>query len=456
MKKEKNNQIIRVAIYCRVSTEEQVMHGYSMQAQEEALIQYAQDNNMKIIGIYRDEGFSARKPIFKRKIMLELLEDVKERKIDRILFIKLDRWFRSLSEYYKCQSILDENNVTWQAILEDYNTATSDGRLKVNIMLSVAEAEADKTSERIKFVFDSKIMRKEAYFPNRCAPIGYKVDEIDGVKRLVKDEKTRQFVEFFFRRAQESSIRRAGVEANIKFNIDRCYSQYYRMVKNDMYTGSVRGIQEYCEPYITTEELAIIRNKNNIVRKAKNNRVYIFSGLIICSECGRRMEARYVIKNRREYVYYRCHSKTVGSCDQKDISELRVEKYLLENVREDLGKSILEYDVYEEDKRKNRKSDIDKMRERLRRLNVSYQAGAMDDNEYLKNAKEIKDKIEILQAEQNEDKTTDVTTIKEFLSTDFESIYKTLSKEEQQRFWRSIIKEIHLKGNEISEIKYRI
>ena len=57
MKKEKNNQIIRVAIYCRVSTEEQVMHGYSMQAQEEALIQYAQDNNMKIIGIYRDEGF---------------------------------------------------------------------------------------------------------------------------------------------------------------------------------------------------------------------------------------------------------------------------------------------------------------------------------------------------------------------------------------------------------------
>ena len=456
MKKEKNNQIIRVAIYCRVSTEEQVMHGYSMQAQEEALIQYAQDNNMKIIGIYRDEGFSARKPIFKRKIMLELLEDVKERKIDRILFIKLDRWFRSLSEYYKCQSILDENNVTWQAILEDYNTTTSDGRLKVNIMLSVAEAEADKTSERIKFVFDSKIMRKEAYFPNRCAPIGYKVDEIDGVKRLVKDEKTREIVEYFFKRAQESSIKRAAIESNRKFNIDRNYSQYYRMTRNDLYTGSVRGIQEYCEPYISSEEINIIRNKNNVVRKAKNNRVYMFSGLIICSVCGKRMEARYVRRNGREYMYYRCHSQPVSLCDQKSISELSVERYLLENVREDLENYILEYDIDKDNKRKNQKSDIDKMRERLRRLNVSYQAGAMYDDEYLKQAKEIKDKIETLQSEQKDDKIIDITPIKEFLSIDFESTYNTLSKEDKQRLWRSIIKEIHLEGNQVSEIKYRI
>ena len=154
-------QIIRAALYPRVSSEEQVLHGHSLQAQEDALIDYANAHNMKIVGIYRDEGNSARKPALKRPVMLELLDDVKAGKIDRILFIKLDRWFRNVREYHKVQAILEEHNVTWQATQEDYSTATADGRFKVNIMLSVAENEADRTSERIRFVMASKLKRKE-------------------------------------------------------------------------------------------------------------------------------------------------------------------------------------------------------------------------------------------------------------------------------------------------------
>ena len=65
-----NNQIIRVALYPRVSTEEQAAHGYSLELQEEALVRYANEHGYKIVGIYRDEGNSARKPVMKRKVML--------------------------------------------------------------------------------------------------------------------------------------------------------------------------------------------------------------------------------------------------------------------------------------------------------------------------------------------------------------------------------------------------
>lgn len=126
-------KILRVALYPRVSTEEQFLRGYSLQTQEEVLTQYAHDHGYKIVGVYRDEGHSARKPALKRKVMQELLADVQAGKIDRRLFIKLDRWFRNVREYHKIQEILEANNVTWQATMEDYNTATADGRLKVNI-----------------------------------------------------------------------------------------------------------------------------------------------------------------------------------------------------------------------------------------------------------------------------------------------------------------------------------
>ena len=140
--------VLRVALYPRVSTEEQALHGYSLGAQEDHLVAFAKEHGYKIVGIYRDEGYSARKPAMKRKVMQRLIADVKAGKIDRILFIKLDRWFRNVREYHKIQAILEANNVTWQATMEDYNTNTADGRLKVNIMLSVTETRSYKSRPR--------------------------------------------------------------------------------------------------------------------------------------------------------------------------------------------------------------------------------------------------------------------------------------------------------------------
>ena len=100
------SKILRAALYPRVSTEEQAKFGLSIHDQQNDLEQYARSNGMKVVGVYPDAGFSARKKIEKRPAMMQLLESVKRDEIDIILVTKLDRWFRNIGEYYKVQEVL--------------------------------------------------------------------------------------------------------------------------------------------------------------------------------------------------------------------------------------------------------------------------------------------------------------------------------------------------------------
>ena len=438
---------------CRVSTEEQALHGDSLQAQEDALVQYANDNNMKIIKVYRDEGYSARKPVLKRPAMLELLEDVKAGMLDMIIFTKLDRWFRNIQEYYKIQEVLERNKVVWKATLEDYNTSTADGRLKVNIMLSVAENEADRTSERIKFTFQSKVNRKESIFGAKTTPWGYATKEIDGVKRVVKDEETREAVEFFFKIALTNSIRQAAVQTIHKFGIKKTYTKWFEIARNEIYTGTYKGVEDYCEPYITKAEHISLRRTKHI-RKAANNRVYLFTGLIKCPCCGASTRARYSTGWDREYNYYRCPNRVIKVCAQKDIPEANIEKYVVTHIKEELEKYIVSVESAQPKKTK-KKTDAAKLKEQLRRVNVSYQAGNMDDKEYLEETKKIKLMIEKALIEETQDKGTNLDALKAFLNSGFEKIYDSLTREEQQLLWRSVISEIVCEGTEAVGIKFK-
>lgn len=444
------DNILRVALYIRVSTEEQAQHGYSLQAQEDALLRFSEEKGYKIVGIYRDEGNSARKPALRRPVMLGLLEDVKDRKVDRILFVKLDRWFRNVREYHEVQAILDRHGVTWQATMEDYNTATADGRLKVNIMLSVAENEADRDSERIKFVFDSKLQRREVYFPPQNVPWGYAIQEIDGVKRLVKDPDAEEAVDAFFSTALSYGVRRAAVEMTDRFGIERNYSVWAKTAKKEIYTGVHRGVENFCPAYITKQDHEKLMDTSRTVRKAQHNRVYMFSGLIKCPQCGKILAGKNNRKRSdKEYMYYRCTGYLNGTCTfSSQVSELVIEKYLLENIRKQMEDFVLSAEVEGKEKKvKVKKNNAAKLHEKLRRVNVAYYAGNIDDEEYLSKTRKLKDQIEAeKKVEQEEEKPADLSAMKDMLSADFESIYETLNKEDRRRMWRSIIRSITMKG----------
>lgn len=456
-------RIVRVALYLRVSTEEQALHGYSLQAQEDELVRFAKEKKYRIIGIYRDEGFSARKPALKRKAMQELLKDVQAGKIDRILFIKLDRWFRNIQEYHKVQAVLDENHVTWQATMEDYTTTTADGRLKVNIMLSVAENEADRTSERIKFVFTSKVNRGE--YPYGRAPFGYTVEKSGGLRKLVKDPKNEAAVSAFWTYAlQYSSVRRAGAMVNEEYGISRGSKEWLRTGRNEIYCGTFEGISNFCPAYVNRTDWQKIQDRRNIIKKAQNWNVYLFSGLIRCPCCGHTLKATYkTYPNDRSIKYnaYRCnHGRdNIGGCTYRSsVSELKIEKYLLTHVREKIEAYIVQAEI-EASKPKNKrviKFDLEKAKEQLRRLNVAYFAGNMADNEYTAMATKLKEDIAKAMETPDEREAPDIEALKALLDTDFEVLYQTLNKEDRRNFWRSIIKEIHVEDNQVVNVVFNV
>ena len=101
------------------------------------------------------------------------------------------------------------------------------------------------------------------------------------------------------------------------------------------------------------------------------------------------------------------------------------------------------------------KTDVDALKERLRRLDVIYMAGNIDDDEYLTQQKELKSaiqKAESMVAQMPENK--DVSNLKEMLETDFKSIYHTLDDIDKRRFWRSLIQRIYVKDNSIVSVDF--
>lgn len=440
-----NNRIIRVALYGRVSTEEQALRGFSIEAQVAALKEYCEKNNMKIVDVYLDEGISGAKPPLKRPALKRLLEDVEAGKVDMILFTKLDRWFRSVKEYFKVQDVLDNNKVEWKAIQEDYDTTTANGQMAITIFLAVAQNERDRTAERIKVVLDHKRRNKEACFGGRAVPFGYKKEkDANGVMRLIKDPETQQACQEFWDILLESNnlnkaIRHMGTE----YGIYKDWKSWSRMTQSDFYCGIHRGVQDYCPMYVTPDEFLKFQERPTI-KGTPTGVPYYFRGLMRCPECGHKLcgdcDRRYGRINKS----YRCALRGRGCSNHKAVTEIKTEKQLLANLEQWVRNTIAEVEIEaNQPKNKNNSAQkIKKLNEQLRRLNIVYMAGNKSDEEYFKEDAEIKLAISKAEKELEISRPRKVDHLKELLETDFRSAYAILDAEEKQEFWQDLIKEI--------------
>ena len=441
--------VLRVAKYRRVSTDEQAMHGYSLQTQDDTLDEYCQTKGYKIVGDYVDEGISGAKPPLKRPALKRLIEDVQAGKIDIIIFTKLDRWFRSIEQYYKVQEILERNNVAWQAVLEDYNTATADGRLKVNIMLSVAANERERTSERIRVVFKNKVKNKEVV--TGLTTFGYMIQKDEqGKKRLVKDPETQHIMEeYWAMMIKYNNNAKTAQYLNNKYNLSRPHEWWATLRKKEIYTGTHRGVEGYCEPYVSREDWLLL-NSRPVVKKTQKNKIYIFVGLIKCPDCGTIMSGHSTSNSSKLYKSYRCRKGAQWLCTNRiSIGEKALEKQLLDNLKNYI---MAELEVEQEPKPKP-KTDVNKLKEKLRKLNVMYMNGHLDDDEYLSQADEINALI-VKATQEAPEVERDLTPLKEILKMDLHSTYQNMSEEEKRRFWRGIIKEIHINGKELTKVVF--
>lgn len=331
--------IKRAALYARVSTEEQAMHGVSLDAQKERLLQYAKENELTVVDIYVDEGISARKRYTRRSEFMRMLDDVRAGRIDVVLFIKLDRWFRNIADYYEVQAILDRHGVQWIATEEDYDTTTANGRLALNIKLAIAQDESDRTSERIKFVFQNMV--KEGRVISGMTPLGYTVEN----KRAVIRESDAEIVRAMF----DKYIDSRSMKATSRYLLERFgksidVRNMKKMLTNPWYIGEAYGIKGWC-PAIVDEKTFRLAGSIVEVRSARydgtrSDRVYLFTGIVFCGCCGRRMTT-YSCGNknadgsvRQNFIYYRCYAHTMRLCDmKKQFNQDKLEAWLLSNLR---------------------------------------------------------------------------------------------------------------------------
>lgn len=430
----------KVFLYVRVSTEEQAIHGLSIEAQTAALQEWAKANHHKVVGVYTDAGISARKPASKRPELQRLLKDIKAEKGDLVVFTKLDRWFRNIAEYYKVQEVLEKYQVNWKTIHEDYDTSTASGRLKINIMLSVAQDEADRASERIKSVMEVKRNKLEP-LTGVCPP-GYKIEG----KQYIKDPETEEAIDAFFKKYLAcGSLARTFELVRENYGMRISYQKANRMLKNTCYYGRYFETDGMMPPYITKAEFDKIQGmRKRIVRKTAKNRVYLFSGLIICGECGQRMGGR--VNTNQESYFYNCTSHYMGSTgcqNTTNLLEKKVEKFLLETIRERMDQWKIEVEqFYAQKKRRNYKGEISALKAKLGKLKDLYLNDLITLDEYKKDQASFQSKIEALESEAAAPVRLNFEVAEKLLSEGWETNYNAMSREEKQEFWRVLVKEI--------------
>ncbi|CAM2078536.1 MAG: hypothetical protein NSGCLCUN01_02732 [uncultured Clostridium sp.] len=428
----------RVALYIRVSTEEQALHGYSLEAQKETLTIFAKENNMKIFDYYIDEGISARKKYTTRKEFMRMLEDVKQNKIDIILFIKLDRWFRSVKDYYKIQEILEEHNVSWKAVLEDYDTATANanGRLHINIKLSIAQDESDRTSERIKYVFENKIKNGEVI--TASTPLGYK---IENKKLIINPDKVDIVKGIFDKFNSTHAIRTTTKYVEDTFNLHLCSGTIKKILKNTIYIGEYRNVKGYCPAIIDKSLFNNVQINLKRSVKAEPKYTYIFSSIIYCASCNHIMSG-YSAGSGQKYRYYRCrYHFDRRLCDGITISEIAVEKYLINNITTLLRDSLELKTDYSKISTK-KKIDKSSIKRKLSKLKDLYLNDLISLDEYKKDYERYN---KLLNAEEELVKKSskillnnlDIISSKEWIT-----MYNSFSNEDKRIFWRGFIKKI--------------
>lgn len=431
----------RTAIYVRVSTDKQAKEGDSVPAQLSALKEYVQNhNNYVLIGEYIDDGVSGTK-FDKRNELQRLLDDVKKDAIDIILFTRMDRWFRSVRHYSVTQEILDKHHVDWIAIWEPiYDTSTPAGRLIVNQMMSIAQFEAENAGARVRQVFEYKRQRGEVL--SGSVPLGYRIEN----KHLVIVPEQAETVRYAFQTYKQTSNMSETLRKMVGTGGPTEMQSLKRLLKNETYIGIHNGKNDYCKPIISKELFSEVQRLMAINYKSgKNKHEYIFSGLIRCGDCGRKMAG---LQTAHHTSRYRCNMyiRGTGKCNNNSgVSEVMLEEYLLANLRDLIGKELRprDYELIEEKARDNadRIAALTRKRERLKELYINE---LITIEEYRQDRDRYTEEIEKLQAEKPE--SHDRSALEELLKLDIEKIYRTLEKPEKRRFWRGFIDYITFNG----------
>lgn len=376
-----NNERIIAAVYIRVSTEDQAREGFSLGEQKEKLLQLCAFKEYELFKVYEDAGISA-KDMEHRPAFQEMLQDMRDGKINYIVAYKLDRVTRSVRD------------------LEEL----------------ISQLEIEIVSERTKFGLNGAI--KSSHLPGP-APLGYKKD---GNKKTIVDETTKPIIERIFKMYLEG---KSFQQISNIFNEEKLLNPkkwkdttIQKIIDNKIYMGDYEQYKriakkENKEPVIYMNVVEPIisramweecqRQKEVNQRTYTRDKVYLFFQKIKCHTCGRIMKCKGSGGKKKKYMYYNCEKCHLNYREDK------IEECLMQFIYD-----LVEYDMAVKkyflpilaDHKPTKTDDIDKDIKQLikqkERIKKAYMSGIVEIEDFSEDYKLIEEKLEILEQKKSE------------------------------------------------------
>ncbi|MBE7439258.1 MAG: recombinase family protein [Spirochaetales bacterium] len=332
------NQVRRVAFYVWVSTEGQarVVEG-SLKNQEQMLASELRRRNTgqnwgRLVGSYVDGGFSGSsidRPEFKR-----LLADVERGTIDAIFFTELSRLSRSLKDFLNIFEFTQQHKCDLVCLKTEIDTTSPFSNLVVRILMVFAEFERDMTADRIRRNAYERSKRGLAY--GGFEPLGYKRDPEHKGKLLVDPEEARIVRDIFQTYLRKRSLLESLKALKKKYEHPRIQklsrNGIYGILTNRMYIGireikTTNGSEEVPGKWtaIVTDKTFgqvrdILSGNGPGPRTPRHN--YIFSGLIHCARCGKKLQGKSGKGRSGQARYYYAHP---GRCTEGGLHSIEAE-----------------------------------------------------------------------------------------------------------------------------------
>ena len=397
----------KCGLYMRVSTEDQAREGFSLPEQKERLEAYCKFKGYEIVDYYEDAGVSAKTGNYRAEFE-RLKDDIKSKKINTIISLKLDRFTRSIYDWEELITFLDENEAYIDCVNDDINTTTANGKMISRLLVSVSQNEIERTSERTKIGLAGAI--KQGHIPH-IAPLGYKHEN----KTLVIDYSTKDIVvrifELYFNGYSYQKISTLFNEEKVLGKDNWRDSTIQNILQNEIYKGDfVHGkrtksptyYENVVEPIISKEmweDCQVQKKKNS--RSYQRTLTYLYLQKIKCPKCNRILGGKATTKkNGKPYFYYYCNDCKIT------IKENAINEYFNQFINE-----LVEYDSvvnqfflpmirqrFDEPKEKLQK-EIDEQNAKLERIRKAYINGAFDLDVYTSETAVIEKAINNLKEE---------------------------------------------------------
>ena len=402
-------------LYIRVSTEDQAREGFSLPEQEKRLRVMCEFKGYEVYKVYEDAGISA-KTGNKRPAFDELLHDIKDKKCNTIVVLKLDRLTRSVADWEKILTFLEENEAFLDCANDDINTTNANGKMISRILTSVSQQEIERTSERTKIGLAGAI--KVGHIPHQ-APLGYK--RVD--KKLIPDITTKDVVirifEMYHNGLSYKKINNILNEEKVLGKTNWRDSTIVGILENEIYKGDfVHGkrtkhptyYSDVVEPIISKElweECQVQKKKNS--RSYQRTLNYLFLQKLKCPKCSRILGGKATTKkNGNSYFYYYCND-----------CKLTIKESIIENFISEFIDDIVDYDSVVnqfflpmiKEKIENPKKDIEeeikKQKDKFKRIREAYINEVFTLEEYDLERKKVENTLEELETKLTETEICD-------------------------------------------------